>query len=81
MPRLKFPEVADAKMILKKISEGRLTSGFARREIYINNLGGIKTSARAGKALALLVEHNYLRVEYVKLSSDSIKLAERYFVN
>ncbi len=49
-----------AKMLARRIAEGRLQPGFTARDVARKGWGGIKTAADAEAALAILEDHDWV---------------------
>lgn len=55
------PDVATAKLLLAKLSKGNLQDGFTARDVYRPKWSGLTERQAVEEALALLVDHDYLR--------------------
>lgn len=68
-----------AKMLSRRLSEGKLPSGFTARDVWKKGWAGIKTTADAETALAILEEHSWL----VSLEGlpESGRPTTRYLIN
>ena len=68
-----------AKMLSRRLSEGKLPSGFTARDVVRKGWGGIKTTADAETALGILEEHSWL----VSLEGlpESGRPTTRYLIN
>lgn len=53
-------KVSTAKMLGRRIAEGKLADGFTARDVQRKGWGGIKTSADAEVALGILEEHGWV---------------------
>ena len=76
-----IPETTGAKVILKKIKAKSLVDGFTPREIAQKNWTGLNDVEAVRKALGLLVDYDYLRVERLAPTSVGGRTSERYFIN
>lgn len=76
-----IPETTSAKVILKKIKAKSLVDGFTPREIAQKNWTGLNEVEAVRKALGLLVDYDYLRVERLAPTSVGGRTSERYFIN
>lgn len=54
-------KVSIAKMLARRISEGKLPNGFTARDVSKKGWTGIKTSSDAEAALSILEEHHWVR--------------------
>lgn len=54
-------KVATAKMMCRRINEGKLKPGFTVRDVLRKCWAGVTTALQAESALLILEEHNYLR--------------------
>jgi len=53
-------KVGAARMLCRRIAEGKLADGFTARDVQRKGWGGIKTTADAENALGILEEHGYV---------------------
>jgi putative DNA primase/helicase len=76
-----IPQTSGARAILKKIKSKALVDGFTPREIAQKNWAGLNDVEAVRKALALLVDYDYLRVERTLATPVGGRSSERYFIN
>ena len=76
-----IPQTSGARVILKKIRTKSLVDGFTPREIAQKNWTGLNDVEAVRKALALLVDYDYLRVERTPTTPVGGRSSERYFIN
>ena len=76
-----IPQTSGARVILKKVKSMALVDGFTPREIAQKNWTGLNDVEAVRKALALLVDYDYLRVERTIATSVGGRSSERYFIN
>jgi putative DNA primase/helicase len=76
-----IPQTSGARVILKKVKSRALVDGFTPREIAQKNWTGLNDVEAVRKALALLVDYDYLRVERTIATSVGGRSSERYFIN
>lgn len=76
-----IPETTGARAILKKIKNKALVDGFTPREIAQKNWTGLNDVEAVRKALSLLVDYDYLRVERLAPTSVGGRTSEKYFIN
>lgn len=76
-----IPQVAGAKTILKKIKAQVIKDGFTPREIALKGWSGLNDVETVRKALAVLVDYDYLRMEKTTPSSVGGRVSESYLIN
>ena len=76
-----IPQTSGARVILKKVKNKTLVDGFTPREIAQKNWTGLNDVEAVRKALALLVDYDYLRVERTLTTPVGGRSSERYFIN
>jgi putative DNA primase/helicase len=76
-----IPETTGARAILKRIKSKALVDRFTPREIAQKNWTALNDVEAVRRALALLVEYDYLRMERLAPSSVGGRISERYFIN
>lgn len=74
-------ETTGAKFILKKIKGRALVDGFTPREIAQKNWTGLNEVEAVRKALTVLIEYDYLRVEILTPTSAGGRTSDKYFIN
>ncbi|QWE17536.1 DUF3987 domain-containing protein [Polynucleobacter sp. AP-Nino-20-G2] len=75
------PETLGARVVLKKIKAKALVDGFTPREIAQKNWTGLNDVEAVRKALTLLVDYGYLRVERGPPTSVGGRPSDKYFIN
>ncbi len=76
-----IPQTSGARVILKKVKSKALVDGFTPREIAQKNWTSLNDVEVVRKALALLVEYYYFRVEKTIATSVGGRSSEKYFIN
>ena len=72
-------KTSTAKMISRCISDGKLSNGFTARDVWKKGWGGIKTTADAEAALAVLEEHGWIVGQ--EDGQDAGRPTTRYAIN
>ena len=72
-------KTSTAKMISRRISDGKLSNGFTARDVWKKGWGGIKTTADAEAALAVLEEHGWIVGQ--EDGQDAGRPTTRYAIN
>lgn len=76
-----IPQTLGAKVILKKLKSKALADGFTPREIAQKNWAGLNDVESVRKALSLLVDYEYLRVDKTQITSLGGRTSEKYYIN
>ena len=76
-----IPQTSGARVILKKVRNKALVDGFTPREIAQKNWTGLNDVEAVRRALALLVDYDYLRVERTLATPVGGRSSEKYFIN
>ncbi len=62
------PEVTTAKAIISRIRKGDLTTAFSSRDVWRHGWSKLSDSKHVARALQLLVDYDWLTVEYLETS-------------
>jgi putative DNA primase/helicase len=63
-----------AAIILRKLKQGHLTSGFTERDVYRPQWSGLKDREAISSALQMLADHDWLRAERVDTGGRPLNL-------
>ena len=75
------PQTIGAKTILKKIQSKALVDGFTAREIAQKQWAGLADVEAVKKALALLVDYEYITPQVIQTSPKGGRPSEKYLIN
>ena len=75
------PETTGAKTILKKIKAKVLIDGFTPREVTQKQWAGLGEVEAVKKALALLIDYEYINPQISPTSSKGGRPSEKYSIN
>ena len=75
------PDIDAAKILLKKLANGKLASPFKLRDLWRHGWTGLETSQKAESAIDILIEYGHLTKENIKLGIGRPTLCFHYNCN